>query len=55
MLNITGFTYSVCISVCVCVLLHVPVLDGFGCGGGSEFGHEDPYYVEEEHEIYLSE
>lgn len=33
----------------------VPVLDGFGRGGGSQLGHEDPDYVEEEHKIDLSE
>lgn len=33
--------------------LCVPVLDGFRRGGSSEFGHEDPYYVKEEHEINL--
>lgn len=33
--------------------LNVPVLDCLGCGGGSQFGHQDPHDVEEENEINL--
>lgn len=31
-----------------------PVLDGFGGGRGSQFGHKDSHDVEEENKVYLS-
>lgn len=35
--------------------ISVPVLDGLGCGGGSQFCHQDPDDVEQKHKIDLEE
>lgn len=36
-------------------MLHLPVLDSFRRGGGSQLGHQDSHDVEEENEIDLPE
>ena len=35
------------------VIFTLPVLNSLRRGGGSQFGHKDSHYVEEENEVYL--